>query len=90
MDASQSKRPAALITLAFCLLLLTLGGFAGAYGMLMDSKRRGHGASLSLLENTPVSDYLLPGLFLLVVFGIARWRPFTGCGRCRTGRGCRR
>jgi len=71
VDASQSKRPAALITLAFCLLLLALGGFAGAYGMLMDPSGAGMGLPLSLLENTPVTDYLLPGLFLLIVYGIA-------------------
>ncbi len=63
------QRPFALWLLVFCLLFLALGGLYGGIAMLVDPT----GGSLQLtgtLPLLPVSDYILPGVFLLVVMGM--------------------
>jgi hypothetical protein len=64
------KRPLALWILVFFLLFLSFGGFYGGITMLLDPS----GASLQMdevLNLLPVPDYTLPGLFLLLVMGLA-------------------
>lgn len=64
------KHPLAVWILAFWLLFLAFGGLYGGISMLLDPS----GASLQMeavLDLLPVSDYLLPGLFLLLVMGIS-------------------
>ena len=63
------KRPLTLWPLLFCLLFLSTGGLYGGIAMLTDPT----GDSLQLTEVLPllpVSDYILPGLFLLLVMGL--------------------
>jgi len=63
------KRPLALWPLLFLLMFLALGGLYGGIAMLTDRT----GASLQLSEVLPllpVSDLILPGLFLLIVMGL--------------------
>jgi hypothetical protein len=63
------KHPFAVWILAFWLLFLAFGGLYGGISMLLDPS----GASMQMdevLDLLPVSDYLLPGLFLLLVMGI--------------------
>ena len=63
-------RPLTLWPLLFLLIFLGLGGLYGGMAMLIDPT----GGSLQLTEVLPllpVSDYILPGLFLLVVMGLA-------------------
>lgn len=63
------KRPFALYWLCFFLLFLAFGGLYGGVAMLLDPS----GASLDMagiLPLLPVSSFLLPGLFLLVVMGL--------------------
>lgn len=63
------KRPLQLWILVFFLALLALGGTIGAYYFLSDPS----GASIGMekeLERLPVSNYTLPGIFLLVVMTI--------------------
>lgn len=63
------KHPLAVWILAFWLLFLAFGGLYGGISMLLDPS----GASLQMdevLNLMPVSDYLLPGLFLLLVMGL--------------------
>lgn len=64
------KRPPTLWTLVFFLIFLALGGSVGAYYFLSDPS----GASIGMeneLTRLPVSDYTLPGLFLLAVMTLA-------------------
>lgn len=64
------KRPFALWMLILALLFLALGGLYGGIAMLLDPS----GASLQMTEVLPllpVPDYVLPGLFLLFVMGLA-------------------
>ena len=71
------------------LAFLSLGGFVGGLAFVSDPTGRSIGARLTWLEETPVSDFLLPGLFLLMVFAIGSavliagllWRPAPGALR---------
>ncbi|MFC1653062.1 hypothetical protein ACFL3F_05015 [Planctomycetota bacterium] len=62
-------RPLALWPLLFLLLFLALGGLYGGIAMLTDPT----GGSLQLTEVLPllpVADFILPGVFLLVMMGL--------------------
>ena len=48
-----------------------IGAIPAGYGLLMDTTGQGVGMSTKLLENSPLSSFLLPGLFLLLVNGLA-------------------
>jgi hypothetical protein len=64
------RRPLTLWPLLFLLVFLGLGGLYGGIAMLIDPT----GGLLQLTEVLPllpVTDYLLPGLFLLFVMGLA-------------------
>ena len=62
------RRPFMLWPLIFCLLFLALGGFAGAIPLLMDPSGELLGVA-EVLPLLPVPNFILPGLFLLVVMG---------------------
>ncbi len=64
------QRPLILWLLLFLLAFLAVGGLYGGIAMLTDPA----GGSLGLtdvLPLLPVSDFILPGLFLLAVMGLA-------------------
>lgn len=64
------RRPLALWPLLLLLVLLGLGGLYSGIAMLADPT----GGSLGLIDVLPllpVSDYILPGLFLFVAMGLA-------------------
>lgn len=64
------RRPFAFYLLLFFLLFLAFGGLYGGIAMLLDPS----GQTLAmgdLLPLLPVSSFVLPGLFLLVVMGVA-------------------
>ncbi len=63
------KRPIALWILIFWLVFLAFGGLYGGIAMLLDPS----GGSLQMTEVLsllPVSNYVLPGLFLLFIMGL--------------------
>jgi hypothetical protein len=63
------KRPIALWILVFWLVFLSFGGLYGGIAMLLDPS----GGSLQMTEVLsllPVSNYVLPGLFLLFIMGV--------------------
>jgi hypothetical protein len=66
---SQS-RPYTLWALIGSLLFLSISGLAGGIGMLMDPS----GANLSLPEDLlvalPIDTFILPGLYLVLVYGL--------------------
>jgi len=63
------KRPIMLWPLIFCLLFLSLGGFSGGIPMLADPANGGYLQFGHVLPLLPVSNFILPGLFLLGVMG---------------------
>ena len=63
------RRPLFSWLLNAALIFLSIGGFYGGVAMLLDPS----GNTLSLqaeLNSLPVSNYVLPGIFLLVVMGV--------------------
>lgn len=64
------SRPFTLWALIGCLLFLSISGLAGGIGMLMDPS----GANLSLpddlLADLPIDTFILPGLYLVLVYGL--------------------
>lgn len=59
------RRPVTVWLLIVALLVLALGGLAGAYGFLSDPTGSGMGMA-DQLDRLPVPDYTLPGIFLLL------------------------
>lgn len=47
-----------------------LSGLAGGFGLISDPTAASLGMSLSWLEGTPFSNYLIPGIVLFVVNGV--------------------
>ena len=64
------KRPLMLWPLIFFLLFLALGGLYGGITLLVDPSGNLLGLD-DVLPLVPVSDFILPGIFLLVVMGLA-------------------
>ena len=64
------KRPLTLWFLVIVLISLSLGGFAGGIPMLMDPVSGGYLDFEELLPLLPVSNLILPGLFLIVYMGL--------------------
>ena len=67
---TSPKRPVMLWLLVIVLILLSLGGFSGAIPMLADPESGGYLEFADLLPSLPVSNLILPGLFLLIVMGL--------------------
>lgn len=63
------KRPFTLWLLIFLLLLLALNGLGGGIVMLMDPTGNMLGVA-DVLPSLPLSNFILPGLFLVVVMGL--------------------
>jgi hypothetical protein len=64
------RRPVMLWPLIFVLLCLALGGFSGGIPMLADPTQGGYLQFADLLPLLPVSNFVLPGLFLFVGMGL--------------------
>lgn len=50
--------------------IFTVVGFASAFGLLLSPSGTGMGLSLDLLENTPVGDFTMVGLFFFAFYGM--------------------
>jgi hypothetical protein len=59
------NRPLSLWYLVVILIILALGGLAGAYGFISDPSGVGMGMQ-NQLDRLPVPDFTLPGVFLFV------------------------
>lgn len=70
MKSLSETRPIAVTILMILLVLLGLGGIGGGLSMLADPSGDLLGLPLVLLESVTVKNFLLPGMFLLVVMGV--------------------
>ena len=59
-----------VIGLVVLMILLSLGALFGGVFLIVDSTGESMGFNVEMLEDSPFEDYLIPGLFLLVVFGV--------------------
>jgi hypothetical protein len=64
------NRPFTLWLLVIVLISLSMGGFSGAIPMLMDPASGGYLDFAHLLPLLPVSNFILPGLFLLIYMSL--------------------
>ena len=71
MTATRASRPTTIYVLVGCLLFLSLGAFMGGISFLVDPTGAILGVPMSWLKGSPFPDFIIPGLFLLVVFAIA-------------------
>jgi Na+/proline symporter len=71
MITKSSRRPLVVMwILTACILFISIMGLGGGMAMLQDPNGSPMGLSPALLERTPFVDYTLPGIWLIVVFGI--------------------
>lgn len=70
MVSPYNGHPVIIIILIGLLSILALGGIGGGLSMLADPSGDLLGIPLVLLENVNLRNYLLPGMFLLVVMGV--------------------
>ncbi len=52
-------------------MITAIGAIPAGIGYLIDTTGEGMGASIELLSNSPLKSFLLPGLFLLLINGLA-------------------
>jgi hypothetical protein len=64
------KRQFTIWLLVILLISLSLGGFSGGIPMLMDPAQGGYLQFGDMLDQLPVSNFILPGLFLFFFMGI--------------------
>lgn len=70
MNPQASGRPAAVTALTLLVGLQGLSGLVGGIGLTLDPSGQSLGLPLIWLERSPFSDYLVPGVILLVVLGV--------------------
>lgn len=64
------RRPPALKALTLTEIMFAFVGFMSGYALISSPSGEGLGLSLDLLENAPVGDFLLVGLFFVAFFGV--------------------
>ena len=69
-DEAKSRSKRLVIGLGVFQLAMALTAGAGGVGMLGDPTGGNMGFSSEQLNGTPFSDYMIPGLFLLLVIGV--------------------
>ena len=67
----MKDRSVSLMLLIVLLILLGLGGLGGGIAMFMDPSGESMGLPPNLLDGLPFSSFMLPGIFLVCVMGIA-------------------
>jgi hypothetical protein len=68
--ADQPRRPVTVWILLALLVIQGLGGLAGGLSLSIKPDGSVMGMPTSLLDGSPFSDYLIPGLILLLVLGV--------------------
>ena len=69
MTSAMIRRPGTVVALMVFLAIQAAGAIAGGIGLVQDPVNN-IGMPLSMLEGSPFSDYLIPGLILLIVVGL--------------------
>jgi len=66
------KSPSKLVhnVLIVVLAFLSLSGLGGGIALLIDPKGAALGVPIDLLDNLPISTFVLPALWLLIVYGL--------------------
>jgi hypothetical protein len=81
--ADRPRRPATVWLLIALLLLQGLGGLGGGLSLSVRPDGSIMGMPTSFLDGSPFSDYLIPGLILLLVLGVLPLAAAAGLWRRR-------
>lgn len=68
--SAPARRPAAVKALIGLTALLGIGGVVGGIGLTADRSGDVFGYPVAWLDRTPFSDFLIPGLLLLLLLGV--------------------
>jgi hypothetical protein len=71
LDTSPRSRPIPLYVLIVGMLFQGISGLVGGVGLVIDSAGEFLDLSVDLLIGSPFQTFLVPGLILLVILGIA-------------------
>jgi len=78
----RRERPFTLYPLLLLIGVLSLAGLFGGWSLMTDRTGASLQADLAWLDRTPVHDFLAPGLFLFLVYGlfglVLMWGLWTG------------
>ena len=92
MKKTNQNRPFVIWVLLACLVFLSIGGLVGAGPFVTDPSGAIMGMNVGMLKPLPLRDFMLPGLFLLVVYSLGsmvavygiwmrrRWAWYATCG----------
>jgi len=69
-EKAKSRNKRVVIGVGVFQIMMALSAGAGGIGMVADPSGGNMGFSPDQLSGTPFSDYLIPGLFLLLVIGV--------------------
>lgn len=83
MPTVMDRRPSTVWALMGFLVIQALGAIGGGVGLIQDPVDN-IGMPLSILEGSPFSDYLFPGLMLLILVGLPPLVAIYGLARRRT------
>jgi hypothetical protein len=64
------KKSLSTITLIFLLIILSINAILGGIGLISDPSGKNLGFSTDMLDYGPFNNFFVPGLFLLIVFGV--------------------
>jgi hypothetical protein len=67
--SSSRKKPLCAWILIYLTGFLSLSGLAGGYGFIIDPSGKEVGFPPETIHKLPFPDYLIPGLFLFLVYG---------------------
>jgi len=70
MGSTGSDRRRLATGLGILQMFIGIGAVPAGIAMISDPSGRGLGMPLEMLANSPFSDFLIPGVFLLVINGI--------------------
>ncbi|MFC2133857.1 hypothetical protein ACFLTH_04510 [Bacteroidota bacterium] len=70
MSGTKMKKPVSLYILLFLLFFQAISGFAGGFGMISNPSGSAMQLPISLLENSPFKNFLIPGIILLILLSI--------------------
>lgn len=77
------RRPMSVKAVLIALLIQGLSGVAGGLGLVLDPSGASLGIPIDWLEGSAFSDYLIPGLILLLVLGVGPLVAFVAAWRHR-------
>jgi hypothetical protein len=66
----RQSHPYTVWALIGCLLFLSISGLAGGIGMIMDPSGADLSLPADLLADLPIDTFILPGLYLVLVYGL--------------------